>query len=128
MKFTSAILSILFPTCLKSHDENLNILRTERTFSIKSKSIFIIFKGLSAARNCLRTKSRPSLSNYWMSLTHYSPVLLFYTPWKHQKTFRFPDVFRGYTKATPGCNGLNKRRWIIKKDQFELSQIIKQMY
>ena len=40
-------------------------------------------------------------------LTHYNPVLLFYTPWKHQKTFRFPDVFRGYRKATPGCNGLN---------------------
>ena len=41
------------------------------------------------------------------TLTHYSPVLLFYTPWKHQKTFRFSDVFRGYRKATPGCNGLN---------------------
>ena len=39
-------------------------------------------------------------------LTHYSPVLPFYTPWKHQKTFRFSDVFRGYRKATPGCNGL----------------------
>ena len=22
-------------------------------------------------------------------LTHYSLVLLFYTPWRHQKTFRF---------------------------------------
>ena len=22
-------------------------------------------------------------------LTHYSPMLLFYTPWKHQKTFRY---------------------------------------
>ena len=41
-------------------------------------------------------------------LTHYSPVLLFYTPWKHQKTFRFSDVFRGYIKATLGCNGLIK--------------------
>ena len=39
-------------------------------------------------------------------LTHYSPVLLFFTPWIHQKTFRFSDVFRGYRKATPGCNGL----------------------
>ena len=42
-----------------------------------------------------------------ISLTNYSPVLLFYTPWKHQKTFRFSDVFRVYRKATPGCNGLN---------------------
>ena len=24
-----------------------------------------------------------------ISLTHYSPVLLFYIPWKHQKTFRW---------------------------------------
>ena len=35
-------------------------------------------------------------------------VLLLYTPWKHQKTFRFSDVFRGYRKAKPGCKGLNK--------------------
>ena len=32
-------------------------------------------------------------------------VLLFYTPWKHQKTFRFFDVFEVYRKAIPGCNG-----------------------
>ena len=36
-------------------------------------------------------------------LTHYSPVLLFYNSWKHQKTFRFSDIFR---KATPDCYGL----------------------
>ena len=29
------------------------------------------------------------------ALTHYNPVLLTYIPWKHQKTFRFFDVFRG---------------------------------
>ena len=40
-------------------------------------------------------------------LTHYSPVLLFYTPIKHQKNKMF-YVFRGYRKATPGCNGLTK--------------------
>ena len=39
-------------------------------------------------------------------ITHYSLVLLFYIPWKHQKKFRFSDVFRRYRKATPGCNGL----------------------
>ena len=37
---------------------------------------------------------------------HYSPLLLFYNPWKHQKTFRFSDVFRWRRKTTPGCNGL----------------------
>ena len=33
-------------------------------------------------------------------LTHYSTVLLFYTPWKHQKTFTCSDVFRGYQSNT----------------------------
>ena len=41
-----------------------------------------------------------------IALTHYSPVLLIYIPWKHQKTFRFPDVFRRYRKVTRDCNGL----------------------
>ena len=48
------------------------------------------------------------------SLTHYSPVLLFYTPWKHQKTFRFSDVFRGYRKAIPVCNGLNNSVFFVR--------------
>ena len=50
-----------------------------------------------------------SQSFYRMSLilTHYRLVLLIYNPWKHQKTFRFSDAFRGYRKATVGCNGLN---------------------
>ena len=46
-----------------------------------------------------------SIVNFSCSI-HYSPVLLFYTPWKHQKTLKFSDVLRGYIKATPGCNGL----------------------
>ena len=41
------------------------------------------------------------------SLTHCSPVLLFYTPWK-QKIERFSDVFREYRKATLRCNRLNE--------------------
>ena len=48
-------------------------------------------------------------------LTHYNPVLLFYTPWKHQKTFRFSDVYRGYRKATLGCNGI-KLSWFCQKN------------
>ena len=40
------------------------------------------------------------------ALTHYSLVLFFYTPWKHQKTKKFSDVFGEYRKAAPGCNGL----------------------
>ena len=30
----------------------------------------------------------------------------FSTPWKHQKTFRFSDVFRGYWQGALGTNGL----------------------
>ena len=45
-------------------------------------------------------------------LTHCSLVLLFYTPWKHQKTFMFSDLFRGYRKATPSCNGLISATWL----------------
>ena len=46
------------------------------------------------------------IHNYVDMLTHYSPVLLFYIPWKHQKTIRFSDVSRGYRKAKLACNGL----------------------
>ena len=40
------------------------------------------------------------------NLTHSFPMLPFSTPWKHQKTFLFSDVFRGYRKAASGTNGL----------------------
>ena len=36
-------------------------------------------------------------------------MLLFYTPRKDQKTLRFSDAFRGYRKATTGCNGLKAK-------------------
>ena len=39
-------------------------------------------------------------------LTHFSSALHCFTPWKHQKTFRLSDVFRGYGNATLGWNGL----------------------
>ena len=50
--------------------------------------------------------------------THYRPVLLFYTPWKHQKTIRFSDFFRVCRKATPGCNELMKIVFAIQKPFF----------
>ena len=40
-------------------------------------------------------------------LTHFSPVLHCYTPWKHQKTFRLSDVFRGYSNLTLGWGQYN---------------------
>ena len=57
-------------------------------------------------------------------LTYHSPVLLFYTPRKHQKTFRFSDVFRGYRKATPGCNGLNIFQGISHKSILNTFSVI----
>ena len=39
-------------------------------------------------------------------LTHFSQVLHCFTLWKHQKTFRFSSVFRGYSNAALGWNGL----------------------
>ena len=43
-------------------------------------------------------------------VSHFQPITarccFSIAPKKHQKTFRFSDVFRGYRKATAGCNGL----------------------
>ena len=41
------------------------------------------------------------------ALTHSFPVHPFSTLWKHQKTLRFSDVFRGYRKGALGTNGLS---------------------
>ena len=38
------------------------------------------------------------------------------TPWKHQKTVRFSDVFSGQRKDVLGTNGLNKN-WRLKQRQ-----------
>ena len=46
----------------------------------------------------------PLVSFY--SLNPLQPGVAYYNPLKHQKTFRFSDVFRGYRKTTPVCNGL----------------------
>ena len=39
-------------------------------------------------------------------LTHFQPMFHFYIPRKHQKTFRFSDVFREYRSGTSVENGL----------------------
>ena len=50
LSFNQAVFSV-WP---KNHVKNLNILRTERAFKMKQKAFFIIFQGLSVAKNCLR--------------------------------------------------------------------------
>ena len=44
----------IFSTRPKSEDKNLNILTNKRAFKVKRKAFFIIFKGLSVIKNCLR--------------------------------------------------------------------------
>ena len=54
----------------------------------------------------------------FLSLTHFIPLLYFYTSWKHQKT-RFADVFRDYRKRPLVWNVLMRKAfiktWLIKK-------------
>ena len=63
-----------FSTWSESQDENLNILRTKRAFEVKSKAFFVIFKGLSIAKNCLRPESAPSV---WTVQKQLSTAILF---------------------------------------------------
>ena len=54
----------IFSKWSKSHGKNLNVLRTKRAFKMKSKTSFIIFKGLSIkqiTQNFLEGES-PTLS------------------------------------------------------------------
>ena len=43
----------------KKSRQNLNASRTKRAFDMKQKAFFIIFKGFSGAKNCLRLESAP---------------------------------------------------------------------
>ena len=44
----------------------------------------------------------------------------FSTPWKHKKTVRFSDAFRGQRKGALGTNGLNiyKGFFFVGKDRY----------
>ena len=72
MKLALSVLSSRFITWPKSQDKNLNIYRTTRDFSVKWKVFFIIFKGLSVAKNCLRPESAP-LRQPEFSYSAYEP-------------------------------------------------------
>ena len=39
-------------------------------------------------------------------ITHFIPLVSFYTPWKHQETESFSDIFRGYRMRPVAWNGL----------------------
>ena len=57
LKLIWSSLSSRFTTWPKSQGKNLNILRTKRSFEVKCKAFFIIFQGLSVAKNYLRPES-----------------------------------------------------------------------
>ena len=63
MKLTLSFLSSRFATWPINQDRNLIILRTKRDFDVNKKTFFIIFKGLSAAKNCFRPESAPLKKN-----------------------------------------------------------------
>ena len=42
-----------------------------------------------------------------LPLTHFMPLVSVDTPWKHQKTSGFSDIFRGYRERLVAWNGLN---------------------
>ena len=43
----------------KSQEKNVNLFKRERALEVNEKAFFIIFKGLSVAKNCLGPESVP---------------------------------------------------------------------
>ena len=76
-----------FSTWPRSQDKYLNILRTKRAFKVKQKAFFIIFKGLSIAKNCLRPESAPLIQallkklKKWFSVSIKNQDLILYYCW-----------------------------------------------
>ena len=91
------------------HYKNICIL--ESHYKVIEKSIL---QKRMMARNIWKFKKGPyitiSLPN---SLTHLFPMHPFSTAWKHQKTLRFSDVFRGQRKSALGTNGLRKNCLLV---------------
>ena len=63
MKLTLSFLSNRFAAWPKSREKTLSILRTKSAFEVKWKAFFIIFKGLSAAKNGLKPESAPLIDD-----------------------------------------------------------------
>ena len=110
MKLTWFFLSSHFATWRKSHDKNLNILRTKRAFEVKSKAFFIIFQGFLIAKNCLGPESTSLMENFifyavirswwyntkqisWLSDTWLDLYCLTVSQWE-----TFPICMRQYLK------------------------------
>ena len=57
INFTFLIKSFSFVT--KNSRQTFNYLQNEKTFKVKQKAFFIIFKGISLTKNCLWPESAP---------------------------------------------------------------------
>ena len=91
-----------------SNKSNWSFWHFHRTESKSAYKLFTKFSTNSNEISPFQPEFNVNLDNHSYILTYYSPLLLFYTPWKHQKTFRFSDIFKEYRKATLDCNGLSK--------------------
>ena len=113
---------VCFPSCNrfstwpKSQDKNLNILRTKkRDFKVKLKAFFIIFKGLSVAKNSIRPESA-LLTKLFMkcyAMTEIRFLLLIY----FAINFSWLTSFEYWTKhlpLIPSKHTENLEKWLIK--------------
>ena len=81
-------------------------LGLQRKVQLQGEGFSIFLKPQTDKQFIMHSGATTSGVGYaFSSLTHCSPVLLFYIPWKHKKTERFSDVFRGYGKAKPAVMG-----------------------
>ena len=69
LKLFLSFWSSRFSAWPKSQDKN--ILRAKRGFKVNQKAFFIIFKGLSVAKNCLRLESAFLKTFYCMCQSHF---------------------------------------------------------
>ena len=98
MKSNLPFQSSYFAASSESQDKSLTILRTERAFEVKLIAVFIIFKGLSVAKNCLRPESTP-LKLIWEILI--KPKLV--TGWFYYSVWIIVPLSRFATSKAGNC-------------------------
>ena len=84
--------------------QTFNYLEKRRDFKIKEKAFFIIFKGLSVARNCLRLKS--VFKEKWSTI-QFDVFDLSFIFFIHVRVINRSDVCYFYKRQTSGaCAGV----------------------
>ena len=89
----------------KSQDKALNILETKRDFKVKQQTFFIIFKGLSVAKNCLRPESTPLIPFYKCYFGRYLSQLakLVPLPHSHGRSTSYFNSLHDFSVSIPRC-------------------------